>query len=151
MAGLTPIFSDSDIEKFYDKFAERAEEKIIKFFVQAGEEGAKRAKENKGFNDITGNLRSSLGYAVVVNGRVVMGKFDQINEKSGEEGVKESSRLIRELAAKYDKGYVLILLAGMNYAIYVENMEGKDVIASSAIWLEDYLRTTMQKVLDYGG
>ena len=152
MAGLKPLFSTRDLEKFYDKFEETTEEKIVKILIEAGEKAVAKARIDGKYNDITGNLRSSIGYAVVKNGSILISNTKEAERGSDrKKGVAQSERLIRELAREYSRGYVLILVAGMDYAIYVESINGKDVIASSATWGERYLRTTIKKVLEYGG
>lgn len=93
------------------------------------------------YSDWTANLRSSIGYVVAIDGRIVS-KSDFAHEKgekgNGAEGSKEGLRYARELAAKYPKGAALIVVAGMNYASYVQR-KGYDVIASAELLAEQLL------------
>jgi len=89
--------------------------------------------------DQTGNLRSSIGYMVLDNGRITSSSgFDTVNgtHGGGSEGSTEGKRYIEELASKFPTGIVLIVVAGMDYAAYVEDMENKDVLASAELWLK---------------
>jgi hypothetical protein len=43
--------------------------------------------------------------------------------------------LINELKEKYNKGFVLIVVAGMDYAVYVEAL-GRNVLSSSKLLAE---------------
>lgn len=92
---------------------------LIDTFCYVGESCIKVAREEGNFTDRTGNLRSSIGYVVAQNGKAVMqGGFEQV--MSGAEGAKEGAEYIKLLLSKHTKGVVLIVVAGMNYALYVE-------------------------------
>ena len=106
--------------------------------------GKRYAKPNHQphYADWTANLRSSIGYIVVMDGRIVA-KSDFAHEKgkegNGEEGRKEGLKYARELAAKYQQGATLIVVAGMNYAAYVQR-KGYDVLTSSELLAEQLVR-----------
>ena len=42
--------------------------------------------------------------------------------------------MISQLASEYSNTYALVVVAGMNYADYVEALENKDVLASTELW-----------------
>ena len=101
------------------------------------------ARSSKDYKDQTGNLRSSLGYVVAVDGRVAdISSFEVV--KKGQEGAKTGADYARKLARKYPKGIVLIVCAGMNYAAYVNS---KRDVADSAELLADRLVPKMLKQL----
>ena len=83
--------------------------------------------------DQTGNLRSSIGYVVVRNGRVIgKGGFDKVDGPKRSEA-KENGSTVGEsyavrLAGQFTRGFALVIVAGMDYASYVEDMENKDVL-----------------------
>jgi hypothetical protein len=146
-SGFTPMFTQGDINNFIDQFVDRTEEKILEMLKAAGEEFVKYARESGRYIDHTGNLRSSIGYVIVRNGSVAYSDFRKQNVGTeGNEGVEKAKRLARELAATHSDGLVLIGLAGMEYAVYVEAIESKDVITAANIKTEDWMRTAIKTV-----
>lgn len=81
------------------------------------------------YKDQTGNLRSSIGYVITHNGVMVVNNFEAtLNEDGREQGEQYAIELSNQTPGKY----VLICVAGMNYAGYVEAM-GYDVITGSEL------------------
>lgn len=80
--------------------------------------------------DWSNNLRSSIGYVVANNGRIVIGKFEDI--KGGKEGAEKGAAFAKQLVRRFPKGIVLIVVAGMEYAAHVTNM-GYDVLDSAEL------------------
>lgn len=149
MAGLKPMFSDRDIGRFYDKFQKDAEKKFIEVLTYTGEEAVRQARINGKYNDITGNLRSSIGYAVVNGGEIIDDDFERSPQGTDKDtGVKQGRRLIQSLASEFSKGVVLILVAGMDYALFVENIESKDVLAGTVTGTDKFLRETLKKIIN---
>ena len=105
-----------------------------------------REGEISNWKDDTGNLRSSIGYLVLSNGKVVGRNFALVNNR-GEEGLKRAKEFAQELAGQYPRGYVLIIVAGMDYASYVEDIDGKVVLAGS----ERFARDTLESILKDSG
>lgn len=105
-----------------------------------GEEAVKIAREKGSYMDVTGNLRSSIGYCILADGNpVVNGKTERFEGKSGSgsEGAAASQALLSKLKSKFPQGVVLIVCAGMNYAAYVENVRHKDVLTSAELRAEE--------------
>jgi hypothetical protein len=148
MAGLTPKFNDRDISRFYDKFQEKAEKKFIEVLTYAGEQGVKEARTHGRYIDRTGNLRSSIGYAIVRKGEILTEGYEKAGGSDGDTGLQESKKLIYKLAAEFDQGILLILVAGMDYALFVENMETKDVLSGAVIGTEKLLRELLKKIVN---
>lgn len=148
-SGLIPLFSQKDINKWVDIFTERAEEKMYTLLQAAGEMFVRYARESGRYIDHTGNLRSSIGYVIVRNGSVAYRNFQKQNVGTeGSEGLQKAQKLARELATTHSKGLVLIGLAGMEYAVYVEAMESKDVITAANIKTEDWMKTAIKTVFE---
>ena len=92
-----------------------------------GEEAVKIARERGSYTDQTGNLRASTGYAVAYNGSVIGDNGFDPNAatstkktRDGGTGAKEGKDLAVEIASQHKKGYVLVVVAGMNYGKWVE-------------------------------
>lgn len=101
-----------------------------------GEKCVKRIRDrgyDESWKDQTGNLRSSIGYAIYNHGKkIIESAFAVI--KNGTDGANEGRKMVEELAKKYSETYALVVLAGMNYAEIVERMDSKDVLASTELW-----------------
>lgn len=148
-SGLTPLFSQKDIDKWVDIFTERAEEKIYILLRAAGEMFVKYAREEGNYIDHTGNLRSSIGYVIVDGGKIKEENFQiQHTGTEGDTGLYKGKKLAKDLANTYNSGMVLVGVAGMEYAVYVEAMESKDVITAANIKTENWMRTAIKTVFD---
>lgn len=105
---------------------------IVNIFCYVGEQCIIEARDSGDYTDQTGNLRSSIGYAVVWDGKVV--QRDCIDKvKQGDKGVSEGNDYLSKCIKKArKKGIVLIVTAGMNYAEYVE-AKGYNVLSSAEL------------------
>lgn len=95
----------------------------------------------KTYRDRTGNLRSSIGYVILKNGEQVESFFE--GEES--EGKEAGKAVTIEVAEKFPKGYVLIVVAGMGYAAAVE-ANGFDVLSGSSDRAIKQLKTLFEKL-----
>lgn len=133
--GITANFKGSLDQTFKALLAE-VERQIIESLCRIGEEAVKLAKlipSERGFTDQTGNLRSSIGYVVVKDGKPVNVSFAAV--KGGHVGVNEGQRLALQVGSKITDGYALVVVAGMNYAVHVES-KGRDVLTSAEKYAE---------------
>lgn len=148
-SGLTPLFTKQDVNKWIGIFTEKADEKFYILLQAAGEMFVKYARESGKYIDHTGNLRSSIGYVIVRNGSIAYSDFQKQNiGTDGQEGVQKAKKLAKEVAILHSKGYVLIGVAGMEYAVYVEAMDSKDVITSANIRTEEWMKTAIKTVFE---
>lgn len=129
----TPL---SEIDAILKREEERADQLTIRALAFLGEKCINEARDRAqdlSWYDQTGNLRSSIGYTVTHKGRVVhISGFKQV--KQGSEGVKTGKDLALDLAKRVDSRFGLIVVAGMRYAIKVEAMENKVVLASAELF-----------------
>jgi len=117
---------------------EESMDDIIYKLAQAGEECVNEARNAGSYSDQTGNLRSSVGYAIFVDGQPYqIGHFDQVQGPKGNngEGVQSGQEFALSLADEFPSGIVLVVVAGMKYASYVAD-KGKDVIQSAETFAE---------------
>jgi len=126
--GLTPLYTSNDVKEVFDTFVEDVDVQLIQLFAYVGEEFVNLARNKKppqSFTDRTGNLRSSIGYVVALDGEVKIGDFEGTGE-----GKARAKELVKEVLSDSSTGIVLIGVAGMQYASYVES-RGRDVISGS--------------------
>ena len=110
---------------------------IINNFMYVGEEALKIARTQHKYKRRTGNLTSSVGYCILEDGKVItMSDFSVV--RNGGEGAKKGKDLLRKLISQHSKGLVFIMVAGMNYASYVEAMS-LDVLESAELFAKSVL------------
>ncbi|RNL50770.1 hypothetical protein [Pedobacter jejuensis] len=141
--GITPKFTKQDIKNAIKKKVDayhRAVEARLKF---TGETFLRIAREDGAYSDRTGNLRSSLFFKVLYNGKVLSDGFEAAT--GGDEGLKEAKKIANKIARDYPKGFALVCGAGMNYAAAVESI-GKDVITGSSQKIEKLLKSALERI-----
>jgi hypothetical protein len=103
-----------------------------------------RTKQVSNWDDKSTNLRSSIGYLLLCDGKIVGGNF-ALSSDHGQEGLAAGKKYAYELAGQYPTGFVLIIVAGMNYAAYVEAVEGKTVLAGGELYARKALEEVLRK------
>ena len=141
----TPI---SEVQSAMKAEAERIERLTIRALSYLGEQCVIKARDRsseESWFDQTGNLRSSIGYVISCDGKIIQySDFSVV--KNGSEGPEIGKTLAEEIARKYISGYALVVVAGMNYAEYVEAMDNKVVLASSELFARQQLPSMMNKL-----
>lgn len=123
---------------------ERIRKHNLDTLLYAGEEAINYARQGhpNDWTDQTGNLRSSIGYAVVVENNSVVNKSDFSGKPEG----SSAGNKVLKSAQSVNQGKIrLILVAGMNYATYVER-HGRDVLAGAKLKAENVLDDLLRKV-----
>jgi gamma-glutamylcysteine synthetase len=144
VSNYQPQFTQGDIQKLVMRQAERMCKAVLSRLQRIGEQFIADARNDGSYMDQTGNLRSSIGYVILENGvQIELAGFDTVKE--GKEGAARGKALVEEIAGKYPVGYVLIVVAGMEYAAAVE-AKGYDVLTMSSIKAGTDLKKAMQKL-----
>lgn len=147
--GLTPMWSDKEVERWFDYYVDRAEERIYRLLQRAGEEFVKIARKKGNYQDRTGNLRSSIGYVIIKDGDILTENYEQSTSGTDKQtGIREAKRLVSELASVYSDGWVLVGVAAMPYAVYVEAIDNLDVISVATDHTEDWIKKQSRKLFD---
>lgn len=121
--GITPMFGDDAIGAQVRKFQERLEQAALFQLKDLGEELTKYAKDKHNYTDRTGNLTNSIGYAIVRGSDIVF--FGGAIQQG--EGADNALKVAMKMAENLTNSFTLIIVAGMNYAAYVES-RGYNVI-----------------------
>ena len=141
-------FTQDDVRKRFDAFLAEIEKKQIERLFRLGEMCLIEARTNKGYMMQTGALLSSTGYKVFVDGVAVHSQFDAASgAESGAAatGMKSGSDLADKIG-KETKGVALVVVAGMNYAAYVE-AKGYNVLSSAEHLAERELPRMLDKLI----
>lgn len=139
-------FSQEDVKRRVDKFIEVIIKRQIQRMQMLGEMCITHAREvppEIGFTDQTGNLRSSEGYVVFLDGVAVHENYEQF--KQGTEGMMVGKNLANKVGAKYKNGVSLVVTAGMSYAVHLE-AKGRDVLASAEVLAKKELPKMLQEL-----
>lgn len=140
----TPL---SEVDRILYKSLEILKDEITKCLVKLGEECIAKIRDRskeESWIDRTGNLRSSIGYAVYDYGIKQIESAFQI-VRNGNEGSSEGKKMISQLGSEYSNAYSLVVVAGMNYASYVEALENKDVLASTELWAKSIVDARLKR------
>lgn len=145
---IKPNFTKDDVRKRFDAFLNEIEKKQIARLQRLGEMCLVEARTNKGYMMQTGALLSSTGYEVFVDGVAIHSQFDAASgaeSNAAETGIK-SGQSIAESIGKGTKGIALVVVAGMNYAAYVE-ARGYNVLSSAEHLAERELPRMLEKLI----
>ncbi|SEV88907.1 hypothetical protein SAMN05428988_0156 [Chitinophaga sp. YR573] len=148
---IKPKFTAAQIEKLLNGKLDLISKAYFERLQYIGENFVKNARENATFTDRTGNLRNSIGYIILKDGKQLISNFRKTTSGDGETkiegkgGFQIGQEKAQEIGEKFPKGFVLICVAGMNYAAAVESL-GFDVIASSSIIAKDELKKAIESI-----
>lgn len=117
-----------------DDLNERVRRVAYNTLSYVGEEAVKEARNNGSYQDQTGNLRSSISYVVTDGKNIGIDKGELY--KSGSEGASKGKKLVQEYAARHKDDIELHIVAGMEYADYVERIHGKNVLSSARVLID---------------
>jgi hypothetical protein len=120
--------TDIRLRRYFDNEIDR----IMSRFQKIGETFINEARLTKTYRDQTGNLRSSIGYAIGMDGQATGGNIAPIVKK-GQEGHSNADMYGTQLIQSEGGGgsnLTLVGFAGMEYAVDVEARK-KDVITEA--------------------
>lgn len=115
--------------KLVARFIEREENKLLRRLAYIAEKALIQARDTNNpntYTDQTGNLRSSISYVILNNGSIYKKSIAPSSVADS-----KASALFDRLKPTHSKGLVLIMVAGMNYAIYVASK--RDVLDSAEL------------------
>ena len=137
------MFGDDAIGAQVRLFQKRLEEAALYLLKYLGEELTKYAKEKHNYTDRTGNLTNSIGYAVVRGSDIVY--FGGAVQQG--EGADNALKVAMKMAESLSASLTLIIVAGMNYAAYVE-ARGYNVILPAELKAKTDFPRAMQRLVD---
>lgn len=143
------VTSTQALDNLFRKATEILFERIQYNLNYLGMQCVKRIRDRSGedsWYDQTGNLRSSIGYAIYSYGlKQIESSFDSV--LGGSEGSQKGRKMVEELASRYSDTYALVVVAAMEYADFVEAIESKDVLASTEIYAKREVGRYLEKAI----
>jgi len=146
--GIKARYTKSEVNKFFEDYYKKTEGKLIELLEFVGgnfvRDARKMDKSVGGFGDITGNLRSSIGYFIVKDG-VIIREDVELSEIGTDRhsGMNKVKAFIHQI--KESDGLRIYGVAAMNYSVYVE-AKGFNVITTQADMLVVDLKDLMSKL-----
>jgi hypothetical protein len=134
----------SEIERYLQEQLSRRERVLMRNLAYVGEQCIIAARSVNSYKDRTGNLRSSTGYVIVADGKIVQSSSFE-TEKQGATGSLEGKSFAREIANGFPKGVVLVVVAGMKYASAV-SARGQDVLDSAELLAQRLVPQMMKQL-----
>lgn len=137
-------YNKGDAAKEFKDVQDEIDQEIFRGMSDLGERFAKGAREmvksEGGFGDVTGNLRSSIGYFILKDGEIIKSDTKQFSGPKGS-GIEGLTNLTAELLfVENKKGFQLVGIAGMNYASEVETRKMNVVTLQGDVMLIDIER-----------
>lgn len=137
------ITPKSQIDKHLESEIKKREQKLIRVLNYIGMTCISEARNSGDYIDRTGNLRSSIGYAILNNGKIEkISSFQTI--KKGTKGKEKGNEIIKNISSDFNYGIILIVVAGMNYAAYVETK--RNVLSSSELYAKQQAQIILTRL-----
>ena len=151
--GVEVTMDIREIRDYLAREVEKHEARIIAMLRYVGETVVNkiRTSDISEWNDQTGNLRSSIGYIISLDGvSVEESQFPMVDgPKRGEtsdDGSQIGKSFAESLISLYPRGIALIVVAGMEYATYVERMENKTVLAQGELEAQNLVSQLIEQL-----
>lgn len=140
--GLIRQFGDGYIAKRVQYFQQQVELAMKSLLQEFGEELVAFAKDTHTYTDRTGNLTNSISYAIVRHKEILY-----YNEVQREEANAAALKVAMKMAESLSDAYSLIVVAGMNYAAFVES-RGYNVILPAELKAKQEFTDKVKPLID---
>ena len=121
---------------------------VMKAFNKLGQEALAYAVTHRDWKDYTGNLQDSLGYGIFKNGSLIF--WESLDKKQydwalGHQlpnhdrvpyGANAALQVVSSRMDMFSTGYKLLVVAGMRYALNVENINLHEVLTQAMFFTE---------------
>ena len=131
-------FKMSDVKKYFSDYKNHVNDHVVEVLKSLADSCAESLRKNADFLNHTFNLRSSLGSVVFRDGNIV---YENFKDVGGDNGYRKGKEVAEVNIPK--SGIGMMLVAGEDYALYVEAKNNKWVISGSSMELSK----TLQKLI----
>lgn len=140
--GMIRQFGDGYITKQVQYFQQQVELAMKLLLQEFGEKLVAFAKDTHTYTDRTGNLTNSISYAIVRHKEILY-----YNEVQREEANTAALKVAMKMAESLSDAYSLIVVAGMNYAAFVES-RGYNVILPAELKAKQEFTNKVKPLID---
>lgn len=144
---MKPKFTPAQTRKYVDSRVKTIERVLIGKIIYLAEQAVNICREKHTYMDQTGNLTSSIGYELFVNGKSFRTNFkaSAMGSESGETGIFKGQSLANEIGPLGN--ITLVMVAGMEYAEEVE-ARGKEVLNPGYLFLLKEMPKVIKQTLN---
>lgn len=143
---ITALFSKQKLNAYIKKEVDKWEQVVLMRLHRIGQTFVTNARNSGAYKDQTGNLRSSIYYEIFKDGVRVGGDLETGKGGTGTQKARALiRRLERDVVTMYPRGFCLVVVAGMEYALWVE-AKGKDVLTGSSFIAKKQLRQAVEEI-----
>lgn len=140
--GVKSKINQSELRKWLKNGVENElHKRILRNLNHLGMQCITIAKSLDTYQDRTGNLRNSIGYLILKDGQMIDSSFE--SGEGGENGKKHAEKVSKN----YPEGYALIVVAGMEYAGYVEYVHDLPVLAPAENFAKGKAEQIMKNII----
>lgn len=134
----------AQVNKTLREEVEKQRRVLVRTMLYCAEEITNAARTTNSYTDRSGNLRSSVGCIVIVDG-VILQEYGFEQVKEGAQGVIDGKEYAYSLAKQYPKGVAIIAVAGKEYASYVAD-KGYDVLDSAEVLAKKVIDLSLKEL-----
>jgi hypothetical protein len=146
------------VEAGITKVNQMAENLILNAYRQIGQASLGYAIRNREWEDYTGNLQDSMGYGIFKNGSLIF--WETLDNKQYEwhyghrvtnvsefpYGAQAALQVVNNNTDMFSNGYKLLVVAGMGYALNVENIHLHEVLTQATVFTEENWTTYFKPI-----
>lgn len=135
------VQNSASVSSHFNDYLKRIDQAFQLVLADLGMELVALARTMHSYTDRTGNLTNSIGYAVIKSGNILT-----TGGMQGGEGEAQSLDYIRTLASQLPQQYSLVIVAGMDYAAYVE-AKGYNVLLPARLAADRDFKARMDNLI----
>lgn len=139
---MRAAFTMGSVLQRINDFAERRIKGIVTMLSYVGDEFVRIARTEGDYRDRTGNLRNSIGFSIVIEGDVVQRQQGGRGISPSAEAKQFMDEIVSRIKKEHPHGAVLVCVAGMDYAYWVEKKD-YEVISNSAGRADSILKAVL--------
>lgn len=154
---ITSRTTKAELLKIFDEHKDIVKDTIKETLSYMGEDAVKFIREqpqDESWIDRTGNLRSSIAYEIIGDGKVLE-VGEGVLVKDGKDGVVKGIEYAKKvgssLLTSVGNNYAIVIVAGMEYAMSVERRDNKVVLERGKLRADkefpEYMRGAVRKII----